>query len=164
MRFAQIKLNLCICQLSEIKAKGSKNEKRHKKVDLSKFPKGILLDIGCRDRKQLNFVGMDKQMHEGVDIVHDHEDFPYPLDDESCMTVKCMHVIEHVKPWLFFDFFNECGVPYSKRTGDVELSLRAFKGLLSRPTHCTHITKETWAVSRLAVRVVQPLQAKALET
>jgi len=116
-----------------------------KKVDTSKFPKGILLDIGCRDRKQVNFVGMDKKKREGVDIVHDPEDFPYPLDDGCCMTIKAQHVVEHIKPWLFFDFFDELWrllIP----NGQVMLNCPYghSKGFYQDPTHCTHITKETW--------------------
>jgi len=39
----------------------------------------LLLDIGCRDRKQQNFIGMDSRKHLDVDVVHNLEKFPYPL-------------------------------------------------------------------------------------
>jgi hypothetical protein len=50
--------------------------------------KGLLLDIGCRDRKEPNWVGIDSISRPGVDIVHDLESFPYPIQDGACITIK----------------------------------------------------------------------------
>jgi len=44
---------------------------------------------------------------EGVDIVHDLEDMPWPLADEACLSVIGPHVIEHIKPGLTITFFDE---------------------------------------------------------
>lgn len=68
----------------------------------------INLDIGCGFNKNAGFIGMDKRKVEGVDIVHDAEVFPWPLDDESCAVVAASHLVEHIKPWLQIDFMNEC--------------------------------------------------------
>ena len=65
--------------------------------------RGLMLDVGCRDRKESHFTGINGRMYEGVDVVHDLESFPYPFEDESCITVKAAHVVEHIKPWLVFD-------------------------------------------------------------
>ena len=113
--------------------------------DLSKYPKGILLDLGCRDRKERNFVGMDWRAREGVDIVHDLEDFPYPLDDETCLTIKAAHLVEHIKPWLFIRWMDEMWrllVP----NGQICISAPyAYSmGMMQDPTHCTNITDKTW--------------------
>ena len=50
-----------------------------------KYPKGLLLDVGARDRKQPNFVGIDSRKYPGVDIVHPLDKFPYPIKDDSCI-------------------------------------------------------------------------------
>ncbi len=68
----------------------------------------IKLDIGCGPAKQQGFVGMDVRDVKGVDIVHDAEIFPYPLDDNSCDMISMSHVIEHIKPWLQIQIMDEC--------------------------------------------------------
>ena len=42
---------------------------------------GIRLDIGCGANKAPGFVGMDMRALPGVDIVHDVEQYPWPLPD-----------------------------------------------------------------------------------
>lgn len=66
---------------------------------LQKNNLGIKLDIGCGDNKQgEDFVGMDVRELKGVDIVHNIEQFPYPLPNESCSMVVASHVLEHINP------------------------------------------------------------------
>ena len=94
---------------------------------------GILLDLGCGGNKQgPQWVGMDKRKLPGVDIVHDIEKLPYPFEDESVLTCITSHVLEHMKPWLMLDIFNEVwrimqvggqwiiGVPYGVSHGFVQ--------------------------------------------
>lgn len=106
---------------------------------------GILLDIGCGANKQKGFVGMDKRKLKGVDIVHDLEVFPYPLDDEACLTIVGSHIVEHIKPWLMIEFMDELwrllkvggklafSHPYAGSPGDYQ-----------DPTHCNHCNEATW--------------------
>ena len=68
----------------------------------------INLDVGCGVRKQHGFIGMDKRDLDGVDIVHDVTDLPWPLDDDSCCTVLMSHLIEHIQPALHIDIIDEC--------------------------------------------------------
>jgi SAM-dependent methyltransferase len=110
----------------------------NKKKKVVKINQKIRLDIGCGFNKQLGFTGLDKRKLPGVDIVHDAECFPYPLDDESCDLINMSHVIEHIKPWYQIDIMNECwrllvmggvlliSTPYGG-------SFRYFQD----PTHCT---------------------------
>lgn len=112
---------------------------------LLKAKRGILLDIGCGENKQKGFVGMDRRKLPGVDIVHDLERFPYPLPDESCLTIVGSHIVEHIKPWLMLDFMNELwriakvGAqlyfvhPYGVNTLFVQ-----------DPTHCNPCNEATW--------------------
>lgn len=110
-----------------------------------KYPKGILLDLGCKSRKEPNFVGMDWRDHPGVDIVHNLEVFPYPLDENSCLTIKCAHVIEHIKPWLVLEFMDEL---WRLLLPNGQLAISApyagSPGFLQDPTHCCMVTERTW--------------------
>ena len=73
-----------------------------------KFKQKIMLDVGCGFNKQAGYIGMDKRKVDGVDIVHDAESTPWPLDDESCSVVVMSHLIEHIKPWLQIQTIDEC--------------------------------------------------------
>ena len=104
-----------------------------------------MLDVGCRDRKESNFTGINGRHFEGVDIVHDLETFPYPLKDESCLTIKAAHVIEHIKPWLIFDWFNEMWrllVPKGQLA--VSAPFANSQGFFNDPTHCTYVNEATF--------------------
>jgi predicted SAM-dependent methyltransferase len=67
----------------------------------------VNLDVGCGSNKQHGFIGIDKRKLETVDIVHDLEVFPWPLEDESCCTVLMSHFVEHVSPAKQIDLINE---------------------------------------------------------
>jgi len=75
--------------------------------ELLKAKATVRLDIGCGDHKQLGWVGMDKRECEGVDIVHNIEDFPWPLPDNCCVQVLMSHVWEHIEPKHRLDMMNE---------------------------------------------------------
>ena len=104
-----------------------------------------MLDIGCGANKRQGFVGMDRRQVEGVDIVHDLEVFPYPLDDESCLTIVGSHIVEHIKPWLMIDFMNELW-RLLKPDGQLALSMPygVSYGYVQDPTHCNPCNEATW--------------------
>lgn len=106
---------------------------------------GIRLDIGCGGNKQKGFVGMDKRKLSGVDIVHDLEVFPYPLDDESCLLIVGSHIVEHIKPWLMIDFMNELW-RLLQVEGQLALSTpyAGSPGYWQDPTHCNGCNEATW--------------------
>jgi hypothetical protein len=106
---------------------------------------GILLDIGCGANKQKNFVGMDKRKLPGVDIVHDLEKFPYPLANESCITIVASHIIEHIKPWLMLDLMNELW-RITRVEGQLAIALPygVSHGFIQDPTHCNPCNESTW--------------------
>lgn len=74
--------------------------KSKKKIEevLDKNNLGIRLDIGCGGNKQEGFVGMDVREMPNVDIVHNIEQFPWPLPDESVSLAVASHVLEHISP------------------------------------------------------------------
>lgn len=107
---------------------------------------GILLDIGCRDRKEKNFVGIDVKPGKGIDIVWDiYQKFPYPLKSESVLTIKCAHVLEHVPPWLVVKFMDEMW-RMLLRGGQMALSapFGVNASWMQDPTHCTVVTDRTF--------------------
>lgn len=110
-----------------------------------KHLEGIMLDIGCGKNKEQNFVGMDKRPLEGVDIVHDLEVFPYPLKDESCLTIAAKHIIEHIKPWTMVDFMNELWrilKPGGRLAIVLPYGVNQF--FIQDPTHCNPCNQATW--------------------
>lgn len=113
-------------------------------VDLRE-KKSIKLDVGCGGNKQKNYVGMDKRALEGVDIVHDVESFPWPIEGEIVTDAICSHLIEHIKPWLFIDFMNELW--RVMRVGGV-VAMQAPYGVnhlfVMDPTHCNPVNHATF--------------------
>lgn len=110
----------------------------------AKIKQGIFLDIGCGINCQTGFVGMDKRKLPGVQIVHDAERFPWPLDDGSCEVIAASHLIEHIKPWLQIDFMNECW--RILKPGGVLMISTPYAtsfGFQQDPTHCTSWNEAT---------------------
>lgn len=69
--------------------------------------KGIKLDVGCGINKQKGFLGMDMFDHSSVDIVHDAQEFPWPIPDNICFQIMMMHFWEHVEPKYRFELMDE---------------------------------------------------------
>ena len=110
-----------------------------------KTKSGIMLDVGCRNRKEDHFTGINDRLFEGVDIVHDLEFFPYPFDDASCLTIKAAHVVEHIKPWLIFKWFDEMWrllIPNGQLA--ISAPFANSQGFFNDPTHITYINEATF--------------------
>ncbi len=106
----------------------------------------ICIDLGCGENKNAGFLGLDKRPLPGVDIVHDVEIFPWPIETKTVSVIAASHLVEHIKPWLIIDFMNEAwrilednglfliSTPYAG-------SFRYFQD----PTHCTPWNEATVA-------------------
>ena len=57
--------------------------------------KGETLDLGCGSDK-FGDVGVDIMDGEGVDIIHDLNEYPYPFQSESFDTILMHHCLEHL--------------------------------------------------------------------
>lgn len=68
---------------------------------------GIHLDLGCGKNKRVNWVGLDTEEREGVDIVHDVQEFPWPIPDNICLQVLMSHLWEHIEPKYRFRVMDE---------------------------------------------------------
>lgn len=115
------------------------------KKEVIKERTGILLDIGCGENKNDGFVGMDRRPLKGVDIVHDLEVFPYPLEDNSCLAIVGSHIVEHIKPWIMLEFMNELW-RIMKPGGRLAFShpYGWSHGYIQDPTHCNPCNETTW--------------------
>jgi SAM-dependent methyltransferase len=107
---------------------------------------GILLDVGCgKNKYHETWTGMDKRDLPGVDKVHDLEVFPWPFEDESVLSCLCSHVLEHVKPWLTIDVFNE--IWRIMRPGGqliISVPYGVGAGFQQDPTHCNPFNENTF--------------------
>ncbi len=112
--------------------------------DISKEA-GIRLDVGCGENKQQGFVGMDVRELPGVDIVHDLEQFPYPLPDDCCLMIVGSHICEHIKPWHTIGFFNELW-RIMRADGQLALSMpyAGSMGFWQDPTHASGYVEATF--------------------
>jgi hypothetical protein len=69
-------------------------------MNLDEF-KGIKLDIGCGAAKSAGWVGLDKRKLDCVDIVHDLEETPWPIEANSAVVILASHILEHIDPRNF---------------------------------------------------------------
>jgi SAM-dependent methyltransferase len=56
-----------------------------------------IVDLGCGDRKFPGSIGIDALVENKPDIIHDLNEFPYPLESGSCDMVVTREVLEHLK-------------------------------------------------------------------
>jgi SAM-dependent methyltransferase len=114
---------------------------------------GIILDVGCGAHKHPGSVGMDRQDIKDkdgeplVDIVWNWDHIPWPIPDESCLTVLASHVVEHVNPadGHFLDWMDEC---WRILKPDRQLALSCPYGnsswFVQDPTHVNPCNEKTW--------------------
>lgn len=66
----------------------------------------LRLDLGCGERKQQGYIGVDFKEVKGVDVVCNLEEYPWPFKDDSVIEIRASHYIEHVKD--IKSFMEEC--------------------------------------------------------
>ena len=97
----------------------------------------INLELGCGEGKHEGFVGIDSRELPGVDIIHNLEEFPWPVESNSCKNVIARHLLEHIDPRLSIKFIDEIW-----RCLDVDGVFAAVvpypgsKAFWQDPTHC----------------------------
>ena len=58
------------------------------------------LDIGCGRNKLPGSVGIDIVPLEGVDVVHNLDQYPYPFEDNTFDYIRLSHALEHLQSIL----------------------------------------------------------------
>jgi SAM-dependent methyltransferase len=67
------------------------------RFDLAPTGPGAILDVGCGAAKHPGAVGLDVSADTAADIVHDLDEFPYPIESASFDQILLQDVIEHVR-------------------------------------------------------------------
>lgn len=102
--------------------------------DLAPTGPGTVLDIGCGSAKFPQAVGLDISSDTDADIVHDLDEFPYPIESGSFDQILLQDVIEHVsKPITLFEELHRIGRPGAR----VQVRTPHFSSALAYgdPTH-----------------------------
>lgn len=91
---------------------------------------------------------MDMRPLEGVDIVWDVEEYPWPLPDECVLVATASHLVEHINParFGFIKFMDEVW-RILKYDGEFAIACPhgSSQGYLQDPTHVNQISESTWA-------------------
>src|SRR5439155_21805338 len=61
-----------------------------------------ILDVGCGNAKAPGAIGIDSNLYTQADIIHDLDQFPWPLRSNQFERVICNHIVEHVADMLRF--------------------------------------------------------------
>ncbi len=115
--------------------------------DLMKEQSGIRLDIACGANKRQGWTGIDVRDLDGVDIVHDLEEYPWPLPDECVLAAICSHYVEHINPvkFGFIRFMDEVW-RIMKPGGQLMIVTPHARsvGFPQDPTHCNPCNENTF--------------------
>ena len=105
---------------------------------------GETLDIGCGRSKTSGATGIDILAGPGVDIVHDLNKLPWPIDPDRFETVICSHVMEHLHDLV--GVLNEIH-RVSKNGARIKIITPHFSSLNSweDPTHTRHFARRSFS-------------------
>ena len=104
------------------------------RFDLTPTASGRVLDVGCGSAKFPGAVGLDVSPDTEADVVHDLDEFPYPLADDEFDEILAQDVIEHVaQPIRMFEEFSRIG----RRGAKIHVRTPHFSSVLAYgdPTH-----------------------------
>jgi SAM-dependent methyltransferase len=114
------------------------NQKKVKKARKEAEAKLFRLDIACGSNKTEGFTGID--IFKDADIVHDLNEYPWPIKSDSVDEIVCNHFVEHVGDLIkFMDEIYRIMKPGSKATitAPYYSSMRAWQD----PTHVRAISE-----------------------
>jgi ubiquinone/menaquinone biosynthesis C-methylase UbiE len=102
-----------------------------------------ILDVGCGTDKIQGAIGLDRVKLEGVDVVHDLNNFPWPFEDESFDEIYMLDVIEHIDNTI-----KAMEEVHRLLKNGGKLFIRVIywnhKYAFSDPTHVTFFSEITW--------------------
>ena len=109
--------------------------------DLRPSGAGDVLDLGCGRKKWPGSLGVDISSDTDADVVHDLDEFPYPLDDGAFDQVLMQDVLEHVRePIRVMDELHRVCRPGAR----IHIRTPHFSSMLaySDPTHRHYFSAE----------------------
>lgn len=65
-------------------------------ADLTERPKPDKINLGAGQDQKDGFINVDLVEMDGIDIVHNLMEFPYPFEDESADEIHAIDVVEHL--------------------------------------------------------------------
>jgi predicted SAM-dependent methyltransferase len=66
----------------------------------------VKVSLACGQNKPEGFIGVDVEKVDGVDVVANLEQFPWPFADDSVDEIECSHYVEHTPD--LNAFMDEC--------------------------------------------------------
>jgi hypothetical protein len=112
------------------------------------------LDIGCGNHKDQGWIGIDRQRLPGVDMVHDLNIHPWPVESDSVEAAKAWHILEHIPKVAvgeagtrlpFIEFMDECWrIMIVGGQMDIESPYGSSAGFIHDPTHVSKIDELTF--------------------
>lgn len=103
-----------------------------------------VLDLGCGDRKTPGAFGVDCRPGPKVDLVHDLNVTPWPLDESRFDRIICSHVLEHINHLVgVMEEIHRVGKPGAR----VRIVTPHFSSLNSweDPTHVRHFGRRSFS-------------------
>jgi SAM-dependent methyltransferase len=139
----------------------------------------VKIHFGCGKSKRPRYVGVDLMDLEGVDIIHDLNNFPYPFESSIADEVLLENILEHLPNTITVmeELWRIC-----KKGGRVEISVPYYNslGASTDPTHVKFFTEhsfdyftpdgDTWlshynyyTKARFKIISIKPVQKKILQ-
>jgi SAM-dependent methyltransferase len=101
------------------------------------------LDVGCGRNKLADAVGLDRFPVEGVDVVYDLDQSPYPFLSASFDEIYARHVIEHLESVSrFMDELHRIGTPGGRLY--ITTPHYSYSNSWRDPTHRWHFSAYTF--------------------
>ena len=74
---------------------------------------GIKINIGAGTDIQPGYINVDMAELDGIDVVHNLMNYPWPFEDNSASEIRAIDVLEHLPPYIgeehgVIKFINEC--------------------------------------------------------
>jgi predicted SAM-dependent methyltransferase len=119
-------------------------DRRRRHADTVAMSELKVLDLGCGANKTPGAFGIDCLPGPGVDLVHDLNTTPWPLQDSSFDRIVCAHVVEHLNNLVgVMEEIHRVGKPGAH----VTIVTPHFSSLNSweDPTHVRHFARRSFS-------------------
>ena len=103
----------------------------------------LKLNLGCGEHHRPGYINVDKSGNP--DVLHDLETFPYPLKDNSCLTIIAKQVVEYIRPQVIMQVFDELWRIMKPRCQLlISTPYAGSFGYFQDPTHCNPANEATF--------------------